>query len=113
MAQPPLDAAHRQHHSPCRIAQVGAEGKRPEHSKSGGYFARGDDPRSFTNSTPYEGLVSKVQRLVERKPYIIHELRWRRPGAPLSAIDDEEVRDDSGRYHGLAQPEKGDRRAKA
>ena len=107
-----LDATEREHIAAGGIAPVGAECERAHDIEGGNDLAGRADPDVLAQVQTYQGVVHQQQRLAQRCTDVIGEFQRSRAGAALAAIDDDEVRTDTGFHHRLgdAEPFPGDDR---
>src|SRR5690242_11782859 len=100
-----LDAAEREHEAARRVAPVGAEREQTR------YVDRGDDlaacgyAYAIAQIETDQRVVHDHQRFTQWHADVIGEFERRRAGAAFLAVDDDEIRQDSGRRHRLGDAE--------
>ncbi len=97
-----LDAADREHHRPCQVADVRADGQFVQDVEAGNDLAAGDHPDLLAQATADRCAVHERQRLVDREPQLVGQLDWRGAGTALGTVDGDEIRQGAGLQHGLA-----------
>ena len=109
-----LDAADGEHEAAGRVAPVGTERHRPGHRRGGDQLAAGADLHPVADAGAdedvlHEHAAPRSSGRAER----VGELQRGGAGAALAAVDDDEVRVDVGREHGLDDGHELDRVADA
>src|SRR5258706_2022069 len=100
-----LDAAEREHEAAGRGTPVGAERHRPRDVERADDLAAGADLDAVTQVQSHERVVHEQQPFLQRRAAMVDEFEWRSAGAALLAVDDDEVRQEAGFEHGLADRE--------
>ena len=100
-----LDAANGEHEAARRIAPVSPQRHHARHVEAGNDFARTAELDLAAQVGAHQCGMGEGQPVAQRHAKVIHEFEWRRTGAALLAIDDDEVRPEPRLHHGLDDAE--------
>ena len=108
-----LNAANREHKAACRVGPVGTNGQHAGNIVGADDFAAGPELDLVAQVEADQGVVHKQQAFAHRCADVVGELYGGGAGTAFFAVNHDEVRQDAGFEHGLADPHELPRVAQA